>query len=185
MWYDPTDKGGTQIFLLGVWRRWGNPDPRRVYSVGLVRSTICGSLEAVEQSDWFWVGVVSSSDDGALQSVGVVGTPSPRPSVYGSTARVSLRPDSVDGGSRCFNKLKVVLWCCCASAMLALRGAGSSEHVKFDYLAATGGLRFQGASGVLAAAHRLLISVAGVEDEVQDGLICNPVSLDFSVSSQQ
>jgi hypothetical protein len=151
---------------------WGDLDSRRVYSVGLVRTTAGCSLEAVEQPVWFWVGAVSSSSDGALWSAGIVGPPSLRPSIYGSTVRVSPGPDSLDGRSRRFNKLKVRMWCCCASVVLALRGAGSSEHVNFDYPAAMGGLRFQGASGALAAARRLLISVAGIEDEVQDSLIC-------------
>lgn len=139
-------------------------------------------MEVEEQPDWFWVGATSSSGGGARWSAGVVAPLSPRPLVHGSTARVHPEPDSVDGGSRRFNKMKVLLWCCCASAALAFRGAGSAEHVKVDSPTATGGLRFQGASGALAVARRLLISVAGVEDEVQDGLICNFfVSLGFSV----
>jgi hypothetical protein len=71
--------------------------------------------------------------------------------------------------------MKVLLWCCCASAALAFQGACSSEHVKVDSPTATGGLRFQGASGALAVARRLLFSVVGDEDEVQEGLICKKI----------
>ena len=144
---------------------WGNTKTRRVYSVGVVRTSAGGAVEVVERPDRFLVGAVSSSSGGALRSAGVDCPPSPRSSFSGSTVRASPGPDPVGGGSGRFKKTRM-LWCCCASAVLAFRGAGSSEHVKFDYPAASGGLRFQGASGALAAARRLLISVTGDEDGV-------------------